>query len=425
MSFRGGRRDEILPGLTRRWSGKRESVSPALLGILAEGFLSRLSFGVISFALPIFAYRRLGLSLRETGLLFSLNLVAEQLFKPLMGWVADHVGVKRTFTVAIALRSLVALLLAFAVSPWHVFAIRFLHGFSESMRDPSVNVLIVENANQRSLASAFGWYTTAKMSAGSIGRALGGALLALAVENYSLAFISAFALSILPLYVVMRYVREPGRHEKPFDQRTGDKAAAFEESRAKRKGIWSVAILGFLIASTAQMISNLFPILAMEYGGLSAGQMSLIYSFSIIVVVGAGPIFGWISDHVSRKLVLMVRGIANTCSSLLFLYFPGFTGMSAGNVVDAMGKAAFRPAWGSLMAQISTVDRRRRARVMSYLSLGEGLGETIGPLLGGFLWHYWGVGAMLGVRVALALIGEIYALVLSRGSVNSPGKSRD
>src|SRR5690242_4372802 len=84
------------------------SASPALLVLLAEGFLSRLSFGIISFALPLFAYRKLGLSLAETGLLFSLNLIAEQAFKPLMGWVADHVGLKRSFTAAIALRSLVA-----------------------------------------------------------------------------------------------------------------------------------------------------------------------------------------------------------------------------------------------------------------------------------------------------------------------------
>ena len=81
--------------------------------IWAEGFLSRLSFGVISFALPIFAYKRLGLSLTQTGFLFSLNLIAEQLFKPLMGWVADRAGLKRTLTVAIALRSVVPLALAF------------------------------------------------------------------------------------------------------------------------------------------------------------------------------------------------------------------------------------------------------------------------------------------------------------------------
>src|SRR5215510_9957835 len=180
----------------------RPSISPSLLVIWAEGFLSRLSFGVISFALPIFAYKRLGLSLTQTGFLFSLNLIADQLFKPLMGWVADRAGLKRTLTVAIALRSVVALLFALAASPWQVYAIRFFHGGAESLRDPSVSALIAENAKKKSVASAFAWYTTAKMSAGSMGKALGGFLLALTVENYSAVFLIAFALSLAPLLAV-------------------------------------------------------------------------------------------------------------------------------------------------------------------------------------------------------------------------------
>jgi MFS family permease len=162
------------------------------------------------------------------------------------------------------------------------------------------------------------------------------------------------------------------------------------------------------------MISSLFPVLATEYAGLSTAQAGSIYIVSVVVVIVAGPLFGWISDRVSRKLALSVRGIANAFSSFAFYFFPTFGGLTAGSVADAMGKAAFRPAWGSLMARVSSGDRSRRARTMSYLSLGEGLGETLGPLLGGFLWHTWGISAMLGVRVALALAGEIYAVLLAR-----------
>jgi MFS family permease len=389
---------------------QNDFVSPALLVIWAEGFLSRLSFGIISFALPIFAYKRLGLSLTQTGFLFSLNLIAEQLFKPLMGWLADRVGLKRAFTVAIALRSLVALLLVFASSPWQVYAIRFFHGFTESLRDPSVSALIAENAKKKSMASAFAWYSTAKMSAGSFGKALGGFLLALTFENYSTVFFVAFGLSLLPLFAVGRYLNEP-----EVEKREGENAGADfdEEPEAKQASLFPIAVLGFLIASTAMMINNLFPLLATEYGKLSVAETGLIFAIAPVVTIFSGPIFGWLSDNVSRKLVLMVRGVANTLSSAMFFFFPTFAGLTAGSVVDAMGKAAFRPAWGALMAQASGFDRRRRARTMSYLSLGEGLGETLGPLLGGFLWSMWGVGALLGVRVALALIGEIYALTIA------------
>jgi MFS family permease len=67
-----------------------------------------------------------------------------------------------------------------------------------------------------------------------------------------------------------------------------------------------------------------------------------------------------------------------------------------------------------LMARAASVDRQRRARAMSYFGLGEGIGETLGPMLGGLLWQHWGVATMLGVRMGLALIAEVYALVVAQ-----------
>ncbi|MFN0083944.1 MAG: MFS transporter [Blastocatellia bacterium] len=386
----------------------------AVLVLLLEGFLSRLSFSVLGFALPLFAYRRLGLSLTQTGFLFSVNLMSEQLFKPLMGWVADRAGVKRIFTASIALRSLVALLLVFAGAPWQVYAIRFLHGFAESLRDPSVAVLIAVNARETRLASTFGWYTTAKQSAGSIGAALCGLLLAATGDRYDVAFAAGFVLSLAPLFAVARYLEEPARHSGPAPGPPASAAPSGEAGKKEKSGLLPIVIFGFLSACTARMITQFFPILAIEYGGLSTAQTSLIYAVSLVILIGAGPLFGWLSDNVSRKMVLMVRGIASTISSACFYFFPTLPGLAAGNVLDSLGKAAFRPAWGAMMARVARLNPRRRARTMSYLSLGEGLGETLGPILGGFLWSTWGIGAMLGARVALALLGEVYAVIVAR-----------
>ena len=53
------------------------SVQPrraALLALISEGFLSRLSSGIIGFALPLYA-RQLGLSFAEISVLISINLI--------------------------------------------------------------------------------------------------------------------------------------------------------------------------------------------------------------------------------------------------------------------------------------------------------------------------------------------------------------
>jgi MFS family permease len=398
-----------------------ERINPSLLAILAEGFSSRLSFGLVSFALPLYAYH-LGLNLTGIGLLASLNLIVEQAFKPLMGWAADRVGLKRSFTAAVALRTVVALLLAFASAPWQLFAIRILHGLAESLRDPSVNSLLVDTATTRNTASYFAWYSTAKTVAGSLGKTAAGLLLTVTAYNYSRVFLVAFVLSGLPLYVVARYARERDPLDHAGREQHSDTPATREAPETGnttvavpgRVAILPMAILGFLIAATANMMSSLFPVLAKEYAGLSAAETGLIYSISIAVVIVSGPLFGWLSDNVSRKLVLMVRGISNTVSSVLFMIFPSFAGIAIGKAVDDLGKSAYRPAWGAVMARVSGFDRQRRARTIGYLSMGEGIGETLGPVLAGLLWNIWGVGVMLGARVLLAAISEVYTIIITR-----------
>ena len=167
-----------------------------------------------------------------------------------------------------------------------------------------------------------------------------------------------------------------------------------------------------MISGTAQMLRGLLPILATQYAGLSETETGVVYTVSTLVVMFSGPLFGWLSDNVSQKLVLMVRGIANTLSSILFVALPNLAGITLGKVVDDVGKAAFKPAWGALMADVSSFEKKRRTQIISLMCLAEDAGEIGGPILAGLLWSAWGVPVVLGVRILLAVITEVYATVL-------------
>src|SRR5437867_10397948 len=202
-------------------------VNVSLMAIVAEGLLSRLSFGLISFTLPLYA-RHLGLSLAEVGVLAALNSAVAVGLKPLAGWAADRFGLKRTYLVSIGVRSLVSFLLSLASAPWALFAIRTAHGVSMSMRDPSANALIAEHGSEKSVASAFAWYQTARSVAGSVSRAFAGILLTITAANYSLVFLVAFALSVLPFLTVALYV--PDADVRP----PKDESAVPAEPRVQR-----------------------------------------------------------------------------------------------------------------------------------------------------------------------------------------------
>lgn len=392
--------------------------STAMLAVVVEGFFSRLSFGLVSFALPLYAYQ-LGMSLTEIGVLTSLTLTASILLKPLMGSLADRFGFKRTLSAAIMLRSVIACLLILAVSPWHLYLIRGLHGASKSLRDPAVNALIAENGGKKRIAFSFAWYQTAKSLAGSAGKALAGFLLTLTASNFPLVFAIAFLLSILPLLAVWGWapadaaLRSDIRREGAGGEKLSEAPSA-EFSSSTRTGtppeIFPFAVLGGLISGAAYMLGGLFPILATEYAGLSEAETGLIYMASSAVILISGPLFGWLADNVSHKLVFTLRSAANITSSLIYVAAPTFSGVFIGRAVDDLGKSAFRPAWGALMSRVSDAAPRRRAQMMSWMSVGEDIGEILGPILAGFLWSAFGVTVLLISRAVIAAGVEIYAL---------------
>lgn len=390
------------------------ATASAMAALLTEAFLSRLAFGIITFALPLYA-RALGMGLAEIAVLISANTLVSMLLKPYAGRLADRLGYKASALGAILARSAFTLLMAFAALPWQLWALQGARGLAKSLRDPAIKALIAEHGGKRRIASAFAWYKTATSAAGALGKALAGLLLTLTAAQFGWVFLAAFACSVLPLATVALFVPRPTA-VVPVPP------AAKPEHPAARgilppRPLWPAMGFGLLVSGTAQMLRGLFPILAVEYAGLSTAEAGGILLLATIVTLAAGPLFGWLADRRHRKLVLMTRSVANIVSSAIYLLAPGLAGFAAGKAVDEAGKAAFHPAWGSLMAGLSERDPQGRGHVMGWLSAAEDAGSVAGPILAGLVWSAWGVAALLGVRIALAVLTELYALVvLPRGT---------
>jgi MFS family permease len=403
--------------------------NPTVVAVPGEGFLTRLGFSMVSFALPFYALS-LGMSLSEVGILYALRTATVVAVKPVMGWAADRYGRKNTLIAAVLLRCLVGLLFPFASLPWHLFAIRLLQGVVTAAREPSAAALIAVHGDKRSMASTFAWYTTARDLGRSFGAALAG-LLIQATGSYTLVFVAAFLSSCVALITVIRYVREspalddavPAVAEledtpqvNTAELRLAETAAA-DAPPASRRAAWSVyrgllgyASFGLMVAGSAEMMQGLFPVIATQYAGLSEGQAGLAVSIAAVASLASGPLFGWLSDNVSRKLALGARSVANTLSSLMYIFIPSFGGFVVAYTVDNSGKAAFRPTWGAILADISAAEPERRASLMSFVDSSYTVGEMVAPLAAGVLIATFGIPTMLAVRAALAVATEVQAV---------------
>ncbi len=390
----------------------------ALATVIAEGFLGRLAFGMVSFALPLYALS-LGLSLAEIGVLVSLRTVFVLPLKPVAGWLSDRVGVRAVYLSGALARTIAAALLLLVEGFFGLMIVRLLQGTSAAGRDVASLGVIARDAENR-VGTTYSWYSSAKHVGGVAGAGIAGLLISASGGSFGTVFITVLILSLLPTVAAWVGLREV-RDEVDGEQREAEQGEG--ETREARRALSRLAAefsilrelagpasVGMMVAASAYMVHGLFPILATEYAGLSDAEAGLIYSLSAAVFLISGPVFGWIIDRRGRALGLAWRSAANIGSSFLYLLYPSFLGLAAARSVDDSGKAAFKPAWASAVAEISAADPRQRGKRLGALDTSQSLGEAVGPALAGVLWQSGGVVALFGVRIVIALVAEILAL---------------
>ncbi len=384
----------------------------AVATVLTEGFLGRLAFGMLSFAFPLYALT-LGLSIAQIGILVSLRSVFVLPLKPVAGWLSDRIGVRAVYLSGAFARTVAAALLFVVEGFVGLMFVRLLQGASAAGRDVASIGVIARDAEGR-VGTAYSWYASAKHVGGVAGAGIAGLVIAASNDGYQTLFALILLLSVLPVvaaWIGLQEVSE-GDEIQEDDQEEQDpvRRGRITEALSFARELSGPVSVGMLVASSAFMVHGLFPVLATEYAGLTTAQAGLIYSLSAAVFLVTGPTFGWIIDRKGRTLGIAWRSVANIGSSFLYLLSPTFVGLAAARSVDDSGKAAFKPAWASAIAEISAADPKQRGKRLGVLDTSQSLGEAIGPALAGILWQTGGIVALFGVRIAIAVAAEVAAI---------------
>jgi MFS family permease len=141
----------------------------ALATIMVEGLLGRLTFGMVSFALPLYAYH-LGLSLAEIGVIVSTRSAFELPLKPVAGWLVDRTSVRAVYLGGIVMRCVSAVVLVLAGDFASLCLVRALHGASAAGRDVGSLSVMAREAGER-VGTYYGWTRPCARSATSAGPA--------------------------------------------------------------------------------------------------------------------------------------------------------------------------------------------------------------------------------------------------------------
>jgi MFS transporter, ACS family, hexuronate transporter len=382
-------------------------------------FILGLSFGfaffdrnAINYLAP-FIVRDLGLSNTQVGMLGSALALSWAVSAFVIGRWSDAVGVRKPFLVGILLVfSACSVLSGLAPSFPILLASRLLMGIAEGPFMPiCVALLAVESSPKR---RGLNIGIVQSLFSSLLGAAIAPLILVRLAEwfNWRVAFFLSGVPGILCALAIMRWVREPKAAPAPSSLTAGDEGKGAISFVLGNRNIRLCGLIACLMVSWLMLHQNFLPLFLTTVRRLTETQMGSVMSATGLCAAIVGFIGAGISDRFGRKPVVIGTCLISLLTPLAGLYFQGSIAMlTALMFVGWIGTAAF----ALFMAVIpgETLPARYTATAMGLVTcVGEVVGGSCAPLLGGWAADLTTLAAPLKIAAACALGGTILALFL-------------
>jgi MFS family permease len=397
-------------------------------------FLDLFGFGIIIPILPYIAERYGATPIVVTVLMASYSLM-QVLFAPLWGKLSDRVGRRPIILSSLGVSTVGFLLLGLSDSLVLVFAARILAGIGNAnIGTAQAYVADVTGPEQR--ARGMGLIGMAFGLGFVFGPAVGGFLGGIAIP---LPAYAAAALTALDLLLALVILHEPGRH------RTGDEAGGRRHplalgallAAARRPGIGRLLVLFFVATFAFAIMESIFALFiehrwfatamatAPELAHRAAARQTgaLLFTVGIVAAVVQGGLIGRLSRLFGERR-LVISGMAIQAVGFVLMPMAGRLGLlyPIGGLM-AVGNGLMQPSLQSLLSRRTTADRQG-----STLGLGQSLSSlarVVGPLAGGVLFQYAGIGSPLVAAGAVMAVATLIALGLGRDPVAADAAAPD
>jgi len=393
---------------TRRRAFRGEIRKPNLL-LLRDPNL-RVVFGVtlisvlgVASITPLFPTisAEFGISARQVGLLITAFTLPGVILPPFLGVAADRLGRKAVVVPALFLFAIAGTACAFTRDFRLLVALRFLQGMGAAPLSAMNVTLIGDLYKGNDRVDALGYNASILSIGTTLYPSLGGAL-------GLLGWHAPFALPLLALPVGLAALKILEIPTLP-PARLPLKLYLLQAARMAR----DPRILGILLASTSTFIilygaffSYLPLLMAVKFGAgaLAIGLVSSSMSVSNAVIASQA---GRLATLYGGRNVLRTSFILFALALILVPLMPGLPFMLLVTVIYGLAQGMNIPATQALLSDLAPEENR--AGFMSLNGMVLRLGQTIGPLLMGWVFVTFGpeapfyAGALLGVSLFAVL----------------------
>lgn len=172
------------------------------------------------------------------------------------------------------------------------------------------------------------------------------------------------------------------------------------------------ALVWGLTVMAATGITAVLPVLPLYAKGMGAdvhfigGMMAAYWAMNLICL----PLGGWLSDRWGRRPVMLAGLLGHTVASAGFLLTDQTALFLVLRGIEGFAGACFMPAAMAYIADRAPLSRQGER--MAHLAAAENAGMLLGPIIGGALAGWFGLGAPFAALTALGLLGVAMVLRL-------------
>jgi MFS family permease len=342
--------------------------------------------------------RGYGASIVLTGVLNAAFGVGLVIFDPLWGWLFDKTSKKKILSLASLFMSLNMFLYVLVREAWMFLPLRFFDGILMSALGVTTRGLTASFSRNRGRGYGL-WFAMWSISI-LIGSPLGGYLAG--TRGYPTPFLAGVIAAIIGFFVSF-WITEPKR--------------TIDVVTLKQMNLRVLFVTSFLITFYFFGLGSLnyiLPVHAYESPKFLASETEIGLIFALMAAVGipARLSLGVFSDRIGRKSVIILGIIL---CGLTFLVLPLNSSLRQLYVSIAffsIGGAAIAPSMLSLL--VDKVSASSQGRAIGIYQASEDLGFLFGPLIGSYVYQYFGSSSYFHLCATLMLLVFVFALVLFR-----------
>jgi MFS transporter, DHA1 family, multidrug resistance protein len=196
------------------------------------------------------------------------------------------------------------------------------------------------------------------------------------------------------------------------------------QSRTWRRNLYAIAVAEFIVLLGFTLYSPLLPIYMQKLGGFSVNEAAfwsgIATGTSGLTMVITAPIWGVVADRWGRKPMLIRAQFGGAVIVALFLVAPNIYFLTGFRILQGIFTGTVAAASALIASQ---TPRDKLPYSMGILMGAVFAGQTIGPLVGGFLADHFGFQTAFIVTSCLLGAGGLMVLLLVHETFKRPEAS--